>query len=401
MVVKISNSECYDGCKESTVSSNELKSRKVSVCHISTVHPHTDVRIFHRECCSLVKAGYEVHLVIPCGESCIKEGVHFHSIRRVRNRFLRMLIMPWAAMWIALKTQSSIYHYHDPELLFMGFMLKWIFCKKVVFDIHEAVVRSLTSKSYLPQFTRKPMSLCYQFLERIFITGQALVIANKNSEQDYTKKTYLVQNYPLLDEETIRFAEARTKMPEVPLFVYVGVVAKVRGAEVSIDLAAKLVEREHDFRMQIIGQYSAVYGNKLKLKIKELNLQNVVQLPGHMNWFEAMKLVSNASIGMCLLLPTPNYTTCLATKIIEYMMCGTPVLCSKYDHWKPYVEGEGTGMMVDPTNIDEVADVSEKMLSDPDELVVMGRRGVAAVRNKYNWESEFKTLLKCYDDLLK
>jgi len=36
-----------------------------------------------------------------------------------------------------------------------------------------------------------------------------------------------------------------------------------------------------------------------------------------------------------------------------------------------------------------------------DELVAMGQRGIAAVRNKYNWESEFKVLLQCYKDLLE
>jgi hypothetical protein len=165
-----------------------------SICHISTVHPLTDVRIFYRECCSLVKAGYEVHLVIPCEQSCVKNGVHLHCIRRVKHRLLRMLFMPWVAMKKALKTKSSIYHYHDPELLFMGFVLRWICGKKVVFDIHESIPRQIMSNAYLPWFTRKPISLCYKFLERIFITGQALVIANKNSVSDYSSNKCLSRN---------------------------------------------------------------------------------------------------------------------------------------------------------------------------------------------------------------
>lgn len=376
--------------------------RNNTVCHISTVHPSTDVRILYRECGSLVKAGYDVHLVIPCGHCHIKDGVHLHAIRRVKNRLLRMLFMPWVAMVVALRTKSSIYHYHDPELLFMGFVLRWIFGKKVVFDIHEAVVRSLTSKSYLPRFTRKLISLCYQIIERIFTTGQAIVIANKNSASDYSVKTYLVQNYPLLNEEIMNLPADKKEKTEIPLLIYVGVVAKVRGGSLAVDLAAKLVERGHDFQMQIIGPYTTEeYGDELKVKVESLNLQNNVLLPGHMEWTKAMKLVSKASIGLCLLLPTPNYTRCLATKIIEYMMCGTAVLCSKYDHWKPYVEGEHTGAMADPMNIDEVADICEQMLSDQDELVAMGKRGMEAVRTKYNWDTEFKVLCQCYEDLFK
>ena len=289
--------------------------KRESVCHISTVHPSTDVRVFYRECGSLVEGGYEVHLVIPCECSCTKNGVHLHSIRRVKHRFLRMLFMPWVAMKEALKTKSSIYHYHDPELLLMGFVLRWVFGKKVVFDIHEAVIRQLTSKFYLLQFTRKPISLCYKFLERIFTAGQALVLANKNSVADYPPSAYLVQNYPLLNEEIIAMANDKKQRSKVPVLIYVGVVAEVRGACLSVDLAAKLVERGHDFRMQIIGAYTTEeFGKELKLKVERLNLQDKVLLTGRMDWLEAMKLVSKATIGMCLLLPTPNYTTCLATK---------------------------------------------------------------------------------------
>lgn len=374
---------------------------KERICHISTVHSSSDVRILYRECCFLVKAGYEVHLVIPCEQSCAKDGIHLHSIRRVKHRLLRMLFMPWVAMRKALQTRSSLYHYHDPELLFMGFVLRWVFGKKVIFDIHESVPRQIMSKPYLPWFTRKPISLCYRFLERIFIAGQALVVANKNSVSDYSSNTYLVQNYPLLNEELIAIANDEKQRYKVPLLVYVGGVNKIRGAMVYVELAKRLLEHGYDFRMTLIGQYSKEFGRELKSKIEKSHLQNKVVLAGHMDWLKAMKTVSQATIGMCLLLPEPNYSTCLATKIIEYMMLGTPVLASNFDVWQPYVEGERTGLMVDPNNIDQVVKVCERMLSDPDELAAMGKRGMEVVRTKYNWDTEFKVLLQCYDDLLK
>lgn len=378
----------------------KLKQSKKRICHISTVHPSTDVRIFYRECRSLVTAGYEVHLVIPCEQGCVKDGVHLHCIRRVKHRFLRILFMPWMAMSKALQTKSSLYHYHDPELLFMGFVLRWLFGKKVIFDVHESVSQQMMSKAYLPWFTRKPISLCYKFCERIFTAGQALVVANKKSVTDFSSSTYLVQNYPLLNEEIIAIATDEKQRSKDPLLIYVGSVAKIRGAMVYVELADKLANRGHDFHMYIVGSYNKEFGRELKLKIEKLHLQDRVLLTGHVDWSKAMKLVSRATIGLCLLLPTPNYTRCLATKIIEYMMCGTPVLCSRFDHWQAYVEDERTGFMVDPNNIDEVVTVCERMLGDPDELAAMGKRGIEAVHSKYNWSSEFQELLRCYKDLL-
>ena len=376
------------------------KEDRIRICHISTVHALSDVRVFYRECCSLVKAGYEVHLVIPADESIVEKGVYVHPILFVRSRLLRILFMPWVAMRKALGTKASLYHYHDPELLLMGFVLRWVFCKKVIFDVHESVFRQIMSKPYLPWFSRKVISLCYRFLERIFIAGQSLVIANKNSASDYPSNAYLVQNYPLFNEEIAAITVARKQKSNIPLLVYVGGVAKIRGAMVYVELAGKLAEQGHEFRMELVGPYAKEYGREIESRIQELHLENQVVLRGRVDWIESMKLVAQATIGMCLLLPVPNYTTCLATKILEYMMLGTPVLASDFDCWRDFVEGEKVGMMVDPTNIDAVAEACGRMLDSPGELAAMGERGMQAVRSKYNWSSEFRELLRCYEDLL-
>lgn len=193
-----------------------MQQAKERICQISTVHPPTDVRIFYRECCSLVKAGYEVNLVIPGEQSYTKEGVHIHSIRRVKNRLLRMLFMPWVAMRKALQTKSSLYHYHDPELLFMGFVLRWVFGKKVIFDIHELVKKQIMIKECLPKWSRKPVGTLYRIVEKILTPGQGLVLASLASIHDYPPSAYLVRNYPLLNEEIISIASDKKQRPKVP-----------------------------------------------------------------------------------------------------------------------------------------------------------------------------------------
>ncbi|OHB54215.1 MAG: hypothetical protein A2173_02720 [Planctomycetes bacterium RBG_13_44_8b] len=300
----------------------------------------------------------------------------------------------------ALRTKALIYHYHDPELILMGFVLRWIFGKKVIFDIHESVTRQVISKPWLPKWSRKPIAIFYKSIEKMFIPGQALVLASQYSTSDYPPTSYLVRNYPLISEDLLRLANERKRHSDVPLLVYVGRVAKIRGAMIYAELAGKLAERGYDFRMEIIGECSEELGRELKVRIEELQLQEKVLLRGRLDWMDAMRLVSQATIGMCLLLPVPNYKASLATKILEYMMLGTPVLASDFDCWRDFVEGERAGMMANPTKIDEVAGACEQMLSKPDELAAMGKRGIEAVRSKYNWSTELKELLRCYNDLL-
>lgn len=373
--------------------------KQIRVCHISTVHPHYDVRIFNRECCSLAKAGYEVHLVVPCEQSVMQDGVYLHPCPLIKSRFMRMLFVPWLALRIALKTKAVIYHYHDPELMFIGFVLKWLFNKKVVYDIHESVPRQIMSKYWLPSWSRKAVAVLYKVVEKIFSYGQVLVLANQRSVPDYPPSAYLVRNYPILDEELIATVNPDKVNSEVPLIVYVGGVGIIRGAMIYVELAGKLAQRGHNFRMAIVGPDNEGCFEKVSDRIKELKLEYNVLLTGPMANRDAMKLVAQATIGLCLLLPVPNYTLCFSTKILEYMMLGTPVLASNFDCWRDFVEGERCGRMVDPCNIDEVAGVCEEMLAGRNELVAMGQRGMAAAQTKYNWSSELKVLLKCYSDI--
>lgn len=370
------------------------------ICHISTLHQAVDNRIFRRECSSLAEAGYEVHFLVDEKKSYIKNDVHIHPIRRIPKLYLRMLFTNWVVLFKALKINADIYHYHDPDFLPFGFILKWLFRKKTIFDAHESVAKQILGKTHIPKFARRAVSITYKIVERITAIGQFVIVANAKSVHDYRKKVYVVQNYPKLDEELMISVSEERQRAEVPLLVFVGGVCKVRGADAYVELAGKLAERGHDFRMKIIGWNCNNCIERLMPRVKELNLQNKIAFTGGLEWSQAMKAMAEGTIGMCLLMPIPNNLILLSTKIIEYMMLGIPVLASNFDTWKPYVEGERTGMMADPTNINEVADVCEKMLSDRDELVAMGKRGMEAVRNKYNWESEFKVLLKCYDDLL-
>lgn len=370
------------------------------VCHISTVHVPIDVRVFYRECVSLAAAGYEVHLVVPTETSKLERGVHVHAIRRVRNRLLRMLIMPWVAMRAALRTRAAIYHFHDPELLPMGFVLRWLMRKRVVYDIHEPIPQQILGKEWLPKWSRRLVAFLYRLIERALIPGQALILANENSVGDYNPSAYVVRNYPLVVEPFTRAPTPVDQRSSPPLLVYVGAMSHDRGADVYIELAHRLVQRGRSFRMTLIGPCATPYEVHLRERIARFKLDEHVTLLGRTEYHEAMRHVSQATIGLCVLLPTPNHQIALATKILEYMMLGTPVLASNIDAWRRYVEGERSGVVVDPEDIDDVVRGCELMLNNPNELRAMGERGVEAVRTKFNWSTEFQTLLACYEKLL-
>lgn len=367
------------------------------VCHISTVHVPNDVRIVVRECRSLAKAGYEVHLVIGAPRAERQYGVHFHPVPRFGSRLLRMLLGPWLALHTALKTRARLYHYHDPELIGVAFVLRWIFRRKVVFDIHECVHRQIRSKPYLPRGCGWVVGHGYRLLERVLTIGQTKVVANDNSVPDYAAPV-LVRNFPVLLND-LASGPDRFENPVASL-VYVGAISEMRGALIYVELPHRLRQAGRGVTLTLIGEHDEAFGRVLREEVAARNLDGHVAITGRLDWDRAMESVSHATIGLCLLHPVSNYTTCLATKIIEYMMLGTPVLASAFDCWRPYVEGEQTGRMANPLDPDEVFSVCTKMLDDPESLLAMSRRGRQAVVERYHWDKEFEKLERCYETLL-
>lgn len=199
------------------------------ICHITTVHPANDVRIFAKECRSLSQSGYEVFLIAP--ETSVKNtdvslGIKF--IPKEHNRFLRLIRGQWRALKEALNLKASLYHFHDPELIFMGLILK-LMRKKVVYDVHEDLPRQIRTKEWLPSWSRKVIAFIAESVEWMgtrFFDG-IVTVTPLIQKRFPSHKTILVQNFPILGE----LAQSGSKnYSDRPLsFAYIGGVTAIRG----------------------------------------------------------------------------------------------------------------------------------------------------------------------------
>ena len=122
---------------------------KVTVAHLTSVHSVSDGRIYHKECCSLYKAGYDVVLV-GNGESFDDpNGPRIIGIQHSQNRLVRIPLTWIKVLRAGLRTKAVLFHLHDPELIPMGLILK-VLGKRVIFDSHEFYVRTMMVKDIFP-----------------------------------------------------------------------------------------------------------------------------------------------------------------------------------------------------------------------------------------------------------
>src|SRR5512137_1306313 len=94
------------------------------VCHLSTVHSVSDDRIFYKECVSLARHGFSVTFAVPHNRDEVRSGVQIVALKEYSCRLARVVIGSWRAFRKAIKTKAQLIHFHDPELIPVGFLLK-------------------------------------------------------------------------------------------------------------------------------------------------------------------------------------------------------------------------------------------------------------------------------------
>ncbi|MFS4415428.1 glycosyltransferase family 4 protein [Maribacter sp. 2307ULW6-5] len=363
-----------------------------TVCHLTTVHKRSDTRIFIKQCTALAVWGYNVHLVVADGlGNEEKEGVKIHDIGRPNGKLQRMLLFSSKIFKKAIKIDADIFHFHDPELMFVGGKLIGR-GKRVVYDVHEDLPRQIFTKPYLPKFAMRLVSVMIEKLENKMAKKYDVIITAtphiRNRFLTLNKKTYVVHNYPLLSEYesiTSRWEEKEQAI------CYIGGIYEVRGIYENIEALGS-----SGLKMILAGVFQP---KEFQEKCEKSKGWKYVEFAGFVNREEMASILARSKAGMVTLHPTVNYVDSLPVKMFEYMAAGIPVIASNFKLWRTIVEGSECGICVDPVNTAEIAKAIKSILSNDSMAQQMGENGKKAVLERYNWEIEKKTLFKVYGGL--
>jgi glycosyltransferase involved in cell wall biosynthesis len=365
----------------------------IKICILTSVHsPFDDIRIFHKEARSLVKAGYDVTLITQHDRDEIVNEIRIVALPKPSNRIQRMTKTVWQAYRAAHKTDADVYHFHDPELIPIGLWLKW-HGKRVIYDVHEDVPRQNLSKTYIPAILRKPISSMLATLEAFSACRfDAVVTATPFINERFLKLgayAVNVNNYPLLSE--LYPTEGRWEAKE-KVVCYIGGITGIRGAFEMVEAIEKV-----GCGLLLAGNIESDIENRLK----KMTGWRYVEALGFIDRSDVQNVTTRSMGGLVLLHPIVNYIDSLPIKMFEYMSAGIPVIASNFPLWKEIVEGPGCGICVDPLNPEEIAKAIQWIMEHPAEAEHMGQNCRRAVEEKFNWGIEEKKLLSVYRELLE
>ncbi len=365
----------------------------IKIAHLTSAHQDGDVRIFHKECVSLAKAGYDVSMIIPNTASRVEKGVNIISFQiKKGSRMFRAIKAVNRVYKEALKLNAHVYHLHDPELLRIALKLKRK-GKIVIYDAHEDLPRQVLSKSYIPKIFRSLLSF---FLEK-YENARAkklngIICATPFIRARFEKinsNSIDINNYPIL--EGLSTME-RTPDPKKRIICYAGSITKVRGV---LELVNSLPLA--NCRLVLAGNLSDV---KFKAELEKSPGWPFVDYKGFLDRKGIEDMYSIAHVGVVTLHPIVNYLDSLPVKMFEYMAAGLPVLASDFPLWKNIIQDTGAGVCVNPLSSEAISKELVKLLENTEWTSEMSKNGRKAVIEKYNWKIEEAKLLDFYSNTL-
>ena len=362
------------------------------ICHLTTVHPRYDVRIFIKECKSLAKRYDDVNLIVADGKGNENsDGINIFDVGKPNGRLQRILKFPRKAYKKAIAIDADIYHFHDSELLSTGVKLAKK-GKTVIYDSHEDLPRQILTKSWIPKFLRKTVSRMSERMENRKVRRlSAVVTATPHIEERFKKVTNApvknINNYPDLDDITFN-PSWENKENAV---CYVGGLFYTRGIH---EMVAAIGATSS--KLFLAGKFSP---ESLIDEMKNKKGWENVDFLGYLDRKNINEVLQKSIAGLIILHPMPSYLDSLPVKMFEYMAAGIPVICSDFAFWKEIVEKNECGVCVNPFDTDAIAKEISRLCNDKDTAKRIGENGRKAVEEKYNWSTQENELCALYSKL--
>jgi glycosyltransferase involved in cell wall biosynthesis len=175
-----------------------------------------------------------------------------------------------------------------------------------------------------------------------------------------------------------------------PFILYVGNLAKHKNIPMLIEAFYKIKKKNIECKLVIAGKKEWEY-KEIFETVDKLNLQNNVVFTGYVLDEDLPALYNAADLFVY-----PSLYEGFGLPPLEAMACGTPVITSNTSSL-PEVVGNA-GIMVDPYDVDGLADAMHKVLSNEGLREDMIKRGLERAK-MFSWEKCARETLKVYEEV--
>ena len=194
------------------------------------------------------------------------------------------------------------------------------------------------------------------------------------------------EKFKLLNKEEINGIRQKYNL-NFPFILYVGTLEARKNIPTLIKAFYKLKKKNIEHKLVIAGKKGWKYKNIFEI-MEKLNLQNDVIFTGYVPDEDLPALYNVADLFVY-----PSLYEGFGLPPLEAMACGTPVITSNTSSL-PEVVGDA-GIMVDPYDVDGLADAMYEVLTDEGLRANMIKKGLERTE-MFSWEKCARETLEVY-----
>ncbi len=359
----------------------------------------------------LADSGYSVTIIAwdrqnqYSADEILKSGVCIHRVQNVRSAYgigasqMTRVPMFWYECFKSLrKLKPSIVYCHDFDTLPAGLIWAKINNLTLIYDAHEYYADLI--KPRLHNWWGKLLYSVVSFSERVGARlASGVVTVDETLAANYrqlNKNVVILGHYPPID-----FSAQPAQVfshPQVCL-AYAGRISSDRGLTIYIKILEELLNRQIPVRLLLAGTFTPA-AEETVLTNLPAEVRQHIEFQGWVDFNNMPAFLSQADIGLAILLPEPRYLAALPVKLFEYMACGLPVIASDFPSIRAVVLKAGCGILVDPLSLPaQIADKITVWWKNQEAARQAGLAGRLAFLQEYNFEQHSKPLLDLLNHL--
>jgi glycosyltransferase involved in cell wall biosynthesis len=183
------------------------------------------------------------------------------------------------------------------------------------------------------------------------------------------------------------------------LVAYLGVMGPQDGVDVAVRVAADIVHRRgrRDVHFALIGDGDA--RDDVRALVRELDLEDHVELPGRVPDDDLFRYLSTASVGLSPDPPNPLNDVSTMNKTMEYLAFELPVVA--FDLTETMVSAADAGLYATGGDEQAFAEHVVALLDDPVRRTRMGAIGRRRVEDVLAWDRQVPAYIDVFDRLCR
>jgi glycosyltransferase involved in cell wall biosynthesis len=187
------------------------------------------------------------------------------------------------------------------------------------------------------------------------------------------------------------------KLNSSPTIIYVGTMVKNRELDFLLRVIAKVKEKKQNVKLLMVGDGD----DRLRLEelSNSLGIEDNVIFAGQILRSQVPEFIASANVGVSPIPPVPIFKVGSATKIVEYMAMGKPVIGNDIADQKEVINNSGGGICT-RYDEDEFADAIIELFGDPQKAKEMGVKGHEWVVKNRSYENMAREVEERYFILL-